>query len=91
MDRPMPGNVPNYLVQSILATLFCCQPFGIVGIVFAAQVDGKLSSGDYAGAVEASNNAKKWTMIAFGLGLATYVLVILFYAIAIIGSIAASR
>ena len=41
----------NYLVWAILTTLFCCLPLGIVSIVFAAQVDGKLASGDYAGAV----------------------------------------
>lgn len=28
----------NYLVYSILTTLFCCLPFGIVGIVKSAQV-----------------------------------------------------
>src|SRR5207237_6484686 len=32
------ADVPSYLVQSILATLFCCMPFGIVAIVYAAQV-----------------------------------------------------
>jgi len=42
-------------VQAILCTLFCCLPFGIVAIVFAAQVDGKLAAGDYNGAVYSSN------------------------------------
>lgn len=88
-QRPV-GPVPNYLVQSILATIFCCQPFGIVGIVFAAQVDGKVAAGDYAGAVVASDNAKRWTLIAFGLGLATYVIGGLIYAVAIIAAISAS-
>ena len=40
----------NYLVWAILSTLFCCLPLGIASIVFAAQVDGKYNSGDYAGA-----------------------------------------
>ena len=39
-----PVQVPNYLVQSILVTLFCCLPFGIVAIVYAAQVNGKLQA-----------------------------------------------
>lgn len=51
----------NYLIQSILITLFCCQPFGIVGIVFASQVNSKYSAGDYKGALQASKEAKKWT------------------------------
>ena len=61
--------MPNYLVQAILVTLFCCLPFGIVAIVFAAQVNGKLASGDYAGAQQTSNQAKMWCWISFGLGL----------------------
>jgi hypothetical protein len=35
--------------------------------VFAAQVDGKYNSGDYAGAVDSSNKAKKfakWSAIS---------------------------
>jgi len=31
-----PGQVPNYLVWSILATLFCCLPGAIVAIVYSA-------------------------------------------------------
>ena len=65
-----PANVPNYLVQSILTTIFCCLPFGIVAIIFAAQVNGKLAGGDYAGAVNASKQAKMWCWIGFGIGLA---------------------
>lgn len=40
----------NNLVWAILSTFLCCMPFGIVSIVFAAQVDGKYAMGDYAGA-----------------------------------------
>ena len=32
-------------MQAILVTLFCCLPFGIVAIVFAAQVDSKVAAG----------------------------------------------
>lgn len=60
-------SVPNYLVQAILATLFCCLPLGIVAIVYAAQVNSKLQAGDYEGAVTASEQAKKfcwWSVYA---------------------------
>lgn len=63
------AQVPNYLVQSILVTICCCIPLGIVAIVFAAQVNSKLAAGDYAGAVDSSQKAKMWCWIAFGLGL----------------------
>lgn len=62
--------VPNYLVFAILATVLCCLPAGIPAIIYAAQVNGKLQAGDIAGAQAASNNAKMWCWIAFGLGLA---------------------
>ena len=59
----------SYMVDFPLPLLFCCLPVGIVAIVYASQVDGKLRSGDYEGAVKASNNAKTWTMVSAGLGL----------------------
>ena len=61
--------VPNYLVQSIIVTLCCCLPLGVVAIIFAAQVKSKLAQGDIAGAREASAKAKMFCWIAFGLGL----------------------
>lgn len=64
-----PGTVPNYLVQSILVTIFCCLIGGIVAIVHAAQVNGKLRAGDYAGAVASSNSAKQWCWASFWIGL----------------------
>ena len=67
------GPIPNYLVQSILVTICCCLPFGIPAIVYAAQVNSKVAAGDYAGAQASSDAAKKWSWIAFGLGLVVQV------------------
>lgn len=61
--------IPNYLVQSILVTLFCCLPFGIPAIVYAAQVDSKQAGGDYAGALDSSGKAKTWCWVGFLCGL----------------------
>lgn len=60
--------IPNYLWQSILVTVLCCWPLGIPAIVFAAKVDGLKARGDLAGAKAASDKAKMWSWIAFGLG-----------------------
>lgn len=79
------GSVPNYLVQAILVTLFCCLPLGIVAIVFAAQVNSKLTVGDFYGAQESSNKAKMWCWWAFGVGMA---LITIQLGIMIIGMIA---
>ena len=62
-------SVGNNLVWAILATLFCCLPTGIVAIVYAAQVNTKLSHGDIAGAQESARNAATWSWVSFGLGL----------------------
>ena len=69
--------VPNYLVQAILCTVFCCLPFGIVAIVFAAQVNGKLAAGDYQGAVSCSNSARTWCWVALCVGLVLQILPLL--------------
>lgn len=73
MPRPK-----NWLVESILVTIFCCLPFGIAGIVFASQVNSKYDAGDYPGALKASKDAGKWTKIGFFVGIAVIVLAFIF-------------
>jgi hypothetical protein len=63
------AKINNWLVPAIFATACCCLPFGIVSIVYAAQVNGKLSGGDVAGAQASADKAKMWFWIALGLGL----------------------
>jgi hypothetical protein len=69
-----PSPPPNYLVQAILTTICCCLPFGIVSIVYAAQVNTKFQVGDQLGAKESSDKARMWAWIAFGVGLLFQVL-----------------
>lgn len=90
MDQSQPfGQMPNprpksWLVESILVTLFCCLPFGIVGIINAASVNSKYDAGDYAGALSASQQAGKWTKIGLFVGIGFWLLIfILFFAIGI--------
>ena len=65
-----PPKPNNWLIPAILTTVLCgCLPLGIIAIVFAAQVDGKYSSGDYAGAEAAAGKAKTFTLLSFGLAL----------------------
>lgn len=71
----------TWLVESILVTLFCCLPFGIVGIVYSSQISSYFNHGNYAAAEEASRNAGKWTKIGFFTGISIYVLYLIFYAI----------
>lgn len=64
----------TWLVESILVTILCCLPFGIAGIVNAANVESKFNSGDKEGALRASQQAGKWTKIGFIIGLVVYLL-----------------
>jgi hypothetical protein len=80
-SQQQPGYPPkNWLVESILVTIFCCLPFGIAGIVFAAQVNSKWSVGDYAGAMQSSKDAAKWTKIGFIIGLVQILLGVIWVA-----------
>ena len=77
-----PTTAPKtWLVESILVTVLCCLPFGIVGIVYASRVSSLLKSENYAEAVEASKNAGKWTKIGFIVGLVATLLYIAFLAV----------
>lgn len=67
----------NWLVESILVTIFCCLPFGIAGIVNAANVNSRMASGDYEGAQRAAREAAKWTKIGFFVGIGVVVLYII--------------
>jgi hypothetical protein len=57
---PAGGPPDNKLVWSILATLFCCLPFGVVAIIKSAEVNSKWSAGDVAGANQSAADAGKW-------------------------------
>jgi interferon-induced transmembrane protein len=76
--------IDNYLVLAIVVTVLCCLPLGIVGIVYAAQVNPKVQAGDLAGAQEASRKARLWTLWGLGLGLTLYLLYGLVFTIAMI-------
>jgi len=83
MDQTQPtGGMPpirpkNWLVESILVTIFCCLPFGIAGIVNAASVNSRYDAGDYAEAARLSQQAGKWTKIGFWVGIAVIAIYII--------------
>ena len=72
---------PNYLVWSILVTLFCCIPGGVVAIVYSTQVSSRFQQGDYAGANESSRNARKWVIISAIAAAAVWVIYFIILAV----------
>lgn len=74
---PMPD---TWLVASILATLFCCCPLGLFGVVKAARVETLWRNGQYQEAEQASADAKKWTLITAVCGFVFSVIYMIFMA-----------
>ncbi len=79
------GNMPpkNYLVESILVTLFCCLPLGVVGIINATKVNSAWEAGDHEGAMRSAEEAKKWVKYGAIGGAIVAVLYIVFFGISI--------
>ena len=57
-------DIPTNLWQSIVVTLMCCLPFGIVAIVYAAKVDGLKARGDIPGAMSAAASSRTWCNVS---------------------------
>lgn len=69
---------PTYIVWSILITVLCCNPIGIIPFILGVQTKSKFSNGDRSGALRMSNATEWWLIIAFvtGLLLVPFVLLI---------------
>jgi Interferon-induced transmembrane protein len=74
---PYGQSIPNYLWQSIVVTLLCCLPFGVVAIVYATRVQGRQQMGDIQGALDASQKAKTWCIVSLVAGLVLDVIYLL--------------
>ncbi len=74
------ATVPNYLVPAIIS-IFCCWPLAIPAIIFAVQVNNKVTAGDIAGAQDASKKAKMFSFIAIGLGLVGIICYVLIFLV----------
>lgn len=85
-----PGPPPNnHMAFAILATVLCCLPLGVVGIVKASEVNNRWAVGDYAGARDASESARKFAMWSMILGGSVIALIVIVYAV-MIGVVASS-
>lgn len=73
----------TWLWQSIVVTLLCCLPAGVVGIIFAAQANSAVGAGNYDEAREKAKTARLATLIGLGLGVVVIILYIIFFALAI--------
>ena len=77
-------NVPDYLIASILITIFCCPALGVVAIVFSAMASSEKSNGNYQRALAHAKNAKIFlliTVIGYALLIAIYVAIAIIIAV----------
>ncbi|KAM9067608.1 proline rich transmembrane protein 1B [Sarcophilus harrisii] len=79
--RPLPK---DYMVESVLVTLFCCLITGVIAIVYSHETRAALSRGDLAQAEQASKKARSLVLFSllFGVFVSTswviYVIVALY-------------
>ncbi|MEG0011480.1 MAG: CD225/dispanin family protein [Muribaculaceae bacterium] len=79
--QPQPPCPPTNLIWAILSMVCCCQIFGIVAIVYAAQVSSLYAQGRYLEAQKASSNAAMWSIISLVIGAITYPIFLFFSVI----------
>jgi len=65
---------PDHLVMAILATVFCCLPLGVVGIVRASECKAQRAVGNRELALAHSRAAKTWSLWAILLGTASSII-----------------
>ncbi len=73
-DQGEPVNWVPYLVLSIISTICCCIPFGIVAIVFSAKINSAVTMGNMEEARKAAKTARIWIIAAFVLGIVATIL-----------------
>ncbi|XP_071956805.1 proline rich transmembrane protein 1B-like isoform X1 [Antedon mediterranea] len=59
----------NYLFQAILVTLFCCCPFGTIGLCYSVESSQRFDGGDVEGAESSANMAQKWSIAGLVCGI----------------------
>ena len=79
--QQQPIKPDSNMTLAILSTILCCLPTGIYACILANKVDKLYYSQQYQEAEEASNGAKKWSIIGAVLGAVGW----LIYNLAFIG------
>ena len=85
-QQPMGVKPKSFLVLSILATIFCCLPFGIIAIVQSAKVDNLWNAGQYVEAQTASRKARNWVIVSAAIGIVGSILYVILVAMGAVAS-----
>ena len=80
MEEQVPILKPdNNMALAVITTVCCCLPLGIVAIIKANSVDSLYMMKQYSAAINAANEAKKWSIIGIILSVAFWLFYILFW------------
>lgn len=71
-----PRRPDNYMWLSVLVTILCCMPLGIVGLLYSSKVDSSWYAGDVESARVYSSKAKSWSLWGIVLMVLFWVLYI---------------
>lgn len=82
-SQPSMPKPNNHMMMAVLTTVFCCLPLGVVGIVYASKVDGLYYAGDYAGATNAANSARRWSLIGIVSSIVVSIIYMIIYGAAV--------
>ena len=74
-NTPQARDIKIPIGESVLCLLFCL-PLGIVALIFAAQADAKLRTGDMNGAASAAATAKNVAALGILVSLIVFVLLV---------------
>ncbi len=72
----------TWLLESIIVTIICCLPFGVIGIVYAVKVQMMNTEKQMDLAQKYSDKAKNWILWGIAAGLVAYVFMLAFYILA---------
>lgn len=79
-----PSNNMGMSIAALVVSLLCggCFPLGIVAIVMSAQVQGKWSSGDVAGATKSATTARTVSIVSFVISALVFIGLVVYFATA---------
>ncbi len=76
-DKSINEKPRNYLIESIIATIMCCNPLGVVSLLMAIKSDKAFKEGDIELAKKSAKSAKTLFYITVLTGILFYVFMVI--------------
>jgi NhaP-type Na+/H+ or K+/H+ antiporter len=71
--------------MAVVSALFCCQPIGVVAVIYAAYAMGQNSAGVYDKAAISARSARRWSIASITMALVFVVVLFALHAAGLIG------